>query len=117
MTLIGGIVAREEGRPRCTRGRRAGSRDTTMSTNASRPDKTDGTTRPTADSRRTVRNSLEQAIRGPDAQCGNPPAAVIAYAQRHTTAAFPDVTATLQRLVDRGDVARNDDRLEWQGDR
>lgn len=88
-----------------------------MSMNASRPDKTDGTDRPTADSRRTVCNYLEQAICGPDAQCGNRPAVVVAYAQRHTTAAFPEVAATLQRLIDRGDVARIDGRLEWRGDR
>jgi len=75
-----------------------------MSTNASRPDKTDGTDRPTADTRRTVRNDLKQAIHGPDAQCGNRCAAVIAYAQRTTTAAFPDVTATLQTLIDCGVV-------------
>jgi hypothetical protein len=88
-----------------------------MSTNASRPDKTDGTDLPNLDSVQTVFEYLETAIRGPDAQCGNGPAAVLAYAERHTTADFVEVADALERLIDRGDVARLDGRLEWRGDR
>jgi len=105
----GGAVAREKWRPGHA-GRRAGSHITTMSTNTSRPDKSDGTDLPECG--QTIFERIEEAISGPDAQCGNGPAAVIAYAERQTTADFVEAADALKRMIARGDVVRVDGRLE-----
>jgi hypothetical protein len=83
-----------------------------MSTNASRPDKTDGTNLPNDDAEQPVNNQLKAAIRGPDAKCGNGPAAVIAYAERHTTADFREAADALKQLLNRGDVVRTERGLQ-----
>jgi hypothetical protein len=81
-----------------------------MSTNTSRPDKSDGTDLPECG--QTIFERIKEAIRGPDAKCGNGPAAVIAYAERQTTADFVEAADALERMIDCGDVVRVDDRLE-----
>jgi hypothetical protein len=83
-----------------------------MSTNTSRPDKSDGTNFSNDDAEQPVINQLKAAIRGPDAKCGTGPAAVIAYAERHTTADFSEAAEKLTRILDRGDVVRTERGLE-----
>gem|GEM_PF-1651037 len=83
-----------------------------MSTNTSRPDKTDGTNLSNDDAEQPVIDQLKAAIRGPDAQCGNSPVAVIAYAERQSTADFREAADALKRLLDRGDVVRTDGGLQ-----
>jgi len=83
-----------------------------MSTNTARPDKSDGTALSNDDAEQPVIDQLKAAIRGPDAKCGNGPAAVIAYAERQSTADFREAADMLKRLLDRGDVVRVDGRLQ-----
>jgi DNA-binding PadR family transcriptional regulator len=83
-----------------------------MSTNTPRPDKSDGTDLSNDDSEQPVINQLKAAIRGPDAQCGTSPAAVIAYAERQSTADFREAADALKRMQDRGDVVRTERGLQ-----
>jgi len=86
--------------------------NTTMNTNTPYPDKSDGTEWPDLTAEQTIFERIEEAIRGPDAQCGTSPAVVIAYAERQTTADFVEVADALETLIDRGDVVRTEDGLE-----
>jgi DNA-binding PadR family transcriptional regulator len=75
-------------------------------------DKSDGTDLSNGDSEQPVIDQLKAAIRGPDAQCGNSPVAVIAYAERQSTADYREAADALKQLLNRGDVVRTERGLQ-----